>query len=120
MPRMVRPLAMVARISAPTSTRGRLPRPPVRATPASATAVSALKMIAGLAAGLASVTTAVVTRPPSAAQQAGDHEAEHLVAVAVDAGAAYRLGVAADRHQPDAVAGAGQEDRADDEHGGRR
>ena len=69
MPRMVRPLVIVARISAPTSTRGRLPRPPVRATPARATAVSALKMIAGLAAGLASVTTAVLTRPPSAASR---------------------------------------------------
>ena len=78
MPRMVRPLAIVARISAPTRTRGRLPRPPVRATPASATAVSALKMIAGLAAGFASVTTAVVTRPPSGGEQPGDHEAEHL------------------------------------------
>ena len=68
MPLMVRPLAIVARISAPTRTRGRLPRPPVSATPASATAVSALKMMPGLAAGLASVTSAVVTRPPSAAQ----------------------------------------------------
>ena len=48
-------------------------------------------------------------------EQPGDHEAEHLVAVAVDAGAAYRLGVAADRHQPDPVPGAGQEDRADEE-----
>ncbi len=115
MPRMVRPLAMVARISAPTRIRGRLPRPPVRATPASATAVRALKMIAGLADGFASVTTAVVTRPPSDGEQPGDHEAEHLVAVAVDAGAAYRLGVAADRHQPDPVPGAGQEDRADEE-----
>ena len=67
MPRMVRPLAMVARISAPTRTRGRLPRPPVRATPARATAVSAVKRIAGLAFGLASVTFAVFTRPPTAA-----------------------------------------------------
>ena len=68
MPLMVRPLEMVARISAPTSTRGRLPRPPASETPASATAVSAVKMMPGLAAGLASVTTAAVTRPPSAAQ----------------------------------------------------
>src|SRR4029453_13953596 len=69
MPRMVSPLAMVARISAPTRTRGSEPRPPVRATPASATAVSALKMMPGLASGVASVVTAVVRSPPSAAHR---------------------------------------------------
>ena len=120
MPRMVRPLAMVARISAPTRTRGRLPRPPVRETPARATAVSAVKMIAGLAAGLASVTTAVDDQATERGAAAADDEAEHLVAVAVDAGPAYRLGVAADRHQPDAVARPGQEDGADHEDARRR
>ena len=118
MPRMVRPLAMVARISAPTRTRGRLPRPPVSATPASATAVSAVKMMAGLAAGLASVTFGRVDQATDRGADPGDHEPEDLVAVAVDAGAADRLGVGADRHQPEAVAGPGQEDRADDEDDG--
>ncbi len=68
MPLIVRPLEIVARMSAPTSTRGSDPRPPASDTPARATAVSAVKMMPGLAAGLASVTNAVVTRPPSAAQ----------------------------------------------------
>ena len=117
-PLIVRPLEIVARTSAPTRTRGRLPRPPTSETPARATAVSAVKMMAGLADGLASVTEAAVTRPPSAAHAAADHEAEHAVPVAVDAGPAHGLGAAADRHQPDAVPGPGQEDRADEEQHG--
>ena len=105
---------MVARISAPTRTRGRLPRPPVRATPASATAVSALKMMAGLAVGVGLGDHGRGDQPAQRGADAGDDEAEHLVAVAVDAGAADRLGVPAHGHQPDAVPGAGQEDRADE------
>ena len=78
MPLMVRPLEMVARISAPTRTRGRLPRPPASDDAGQRDRGERGEDDARARAGLASVTSAVVTSPAERGADRADDEASTL------------------------------------------